>query len=522
LIVPNTVPGKPERDARLGIAVFDMSSSPASPTTILCTMQLNKLLPVVAKFAFEAQKCGIFCEVLPTTVMVNGETRPVRLQLIPKSSEQVKNAILLQNANRLGDRSLQIKFDVISTGMSWGRPVPQERNIVQLRLSELKQVLHLDLVYGYVQIQPGVTQLMLSNLLKGTGWCFPSTGSCKHSSIIGNTLGAGFTLLNQRIDLVQGLRGYSWTGQPFSCGTLAPLQEREFRATVDSVEHGCTYLGGLSPSSFLFGNRGVVTEAVFSLRRVPKWASGGLVVVENRSAFVSEMVDRFQFLKNDSMILNWQTRLLPTAPDVMFAYYMEATSERSLERKKELAKNVILKAYKGENICKATQTIAGPADEPTKEGGSYTIEGAPILPSEKFCKILENISKGIPNCDNHQTVHESDECDDILSKGSGFKIMAFYAPLCKNVISLLMSTIQKLAAQAPSMRVTFLCQIASEKAVHAILWIVFDRTNKTETKKASHLFHRCEATVKLMRLPIFRYGAKNDSPDMVTEKKQPE
>ena len=58
-------------------------------------------------------------------------------------------------------------------------------------------------------------------MLKETDWYLPVTGSCVHSSIVGNTLDYGRDSIEVRLRRVMGIEAISRAGEKINTGVLA-------------------------------------------------------------------------------------------------------------------------------------------------------------------------------------------------------------------------------------------------------------------------------------------------------------
>lgn len=148
----------------------------------------------------------------------------------------------------------------ISTGHNWGLgsklPVVDSELI---DLSRLNRIVEVNESLSYARIQPGVTQLQLSNYLKENhpNFLLNVTGSDAHSSILANAIERGSGKSGHRANDIRELKVMTASGKEFATG---------FGSYANNSSSFYKY--GLGPDLthlFTQSNMGIVTEGVINL-----------------------------------------------------------------------------------------------------------------------------------------------------------------------------------------------------------------------------------------------------------------
>jgi 4-cresol dehydrogenase (hydroxylating) len=174
----------------------------------------------------------------------------------------------------------------VSSGRNWGlgSRSPVTDGCVIFDLGLMQHILHVDTKSGVVVLEPGVTQLTLSELLPKLGlkdFCVNVTASCADTSIIGNACDRGVGFIRQRTEDIRGLEVVLGNGELMHVGSFWSHQNESLKTT--NVPISFHYKHGTGPdmlSLFLQTNYGIVTAAAVSL--IPKPECLRLVEVEFR------------------------------------------------------------------------------------------------------------------------------------------------------------------------------------------------------------------------------------------------
>jgi len=200
----------------------------------------------------------------------------------PSSTEEVRQLVVWANEN---DAPLY----PVSRGrnVGYGERLPSCEGAVLVDLQRMSRIVGFDPASGIVRVQPGVTQAHLHEYLKTRGrgrWWMDATGAGCESSIIGNSIEAGFGHSprgNRRREL-RNLEVVLGNGQILETGTFPGLGPD---------------LSGL----FVQSNFGVVTAADFRLFPAPE-AFWSAVITADDERDLEELVSRLRELRNEKIL----------------------------------------------------------------------------------------------------------------------------------------------------------------------------------------------------------------------------
>lgn len=178
--------------------------------------------------------------------------------LKPQSTEEVANIVRRANQD-------QVKLHPVSRGKNWGygSSSPYEDGTWILDLSQMNQILDYQPELNTVRIQPGVTQKMLAEFLRGQGGrhIVPTTGAGGDVSLLGNSLerGYGLTPWSDHFLSITSIEAVLPSGEIYH----SPLHSGSNYQSGDTYRWGVgPYLDGLFSQSDL----GIVTEATLVLQ----------------------------------------------------------------------------------------------------------------------------------------------------------------------------------------------------------------------------------------------------------------
>lgn len=188
--------------------------------------------------------------------------RRVMTVVIPRTAEEV--AEVVRCAGEFG-----VAIHPISRGSNWGlgSRLPNRSGAAVVDLRKMNAIRAVDLEAGTVEVEAGVTQIQLAEALRATPFFIDVTGSGRDTSLVGNALERGVAYNGLRADGLCGLEVVLGTGRLVRTGYGRFPASRMARGAV--VGAGPS-LEGL----FLQSNLGVVTAAVFRLRRRPEYKLG--------------------------------------------------------------------------------------------------------------------------------------------------------------------------------------------------------------------------------------------------------
>lgn len=315
-------------------------------------------------------------------------------------------------------------------------------------------------------------------MLRGTDWYLPVTGSCVHSSIVGNTLDAGRDSIGVRVRRVTGVEALAGNGKKTKTGVLA------------SRWHGHGFCGNDNASSFLFGQRGIVTKLALPLRPLPKYVGASIhpLVHDGMLRIASD-------LHNSNHASWWQHRADSDSNRKVVVLQAEGGSREEIERKL-----LVFEEKMGPGqvaLC------------PTSNPDDVTIAGEAKIPEFLIREGLKYFS-GIPSCATHQHVLGTSSCDETPTAGVGFRASAFACPSHTSIISILRNEILAAASDTHGIEVTITStpMDSTEKrgTMYFLVWVTFDRT---EAGVEDPFFRSVQRIMSAAKCPPFRYKAEN-------------
>lgn len=441
--IPVTKPGTKERGL---LSIFTYKPCPKAPCVackVTCgdrhphpfpgpTLHLSQTQELERTFVVAVQAKGVNASVVftPPTTMVTGVSRRGFWEFAPADAEAV-----VQLMGLAAHHSLQ--FDIISTGKTWGAPSSSAG--LRIRMGEMRNIPLLDLANGVVAVEPGVTQGVLADLLRGSGWYLPVTGSCRHSSLVGNALDGGITMNGLRIKQVLGVEAVEWSGLRVKTGLLATPWHG----------HGFSAEGA---ESFLGGARGAVTCMAFRLERLPRHV--GVVV--------ASMDDATHTLRlyEKGIASWWQTRVTCQAQVVI----AKVEGDTSDDVKQKIS---ILQTTLG----KPCQTVQGSTDD--AEADLQISGNGPS--SELFLKDGWRYMIGIPSCSSHRDALGSTSCDEAPQDGNGFSAACFAAPFDPTILGLLRDRVLAVASADLDITITMTPMGRPARSIYFLVWATYDR-----------------------------------------------
>ena len=422
-----------------------------------------------------ASQLGAKTSWVESTVQITGQERPGFWDILPNTPEQLEKIVKRAVAANI------VLDKVIGSGKTWGSATHSTSSPFRLNLSQLRSVPLLDLANGVIVVEPGVTQGEVSKMLRGSKWYLPVTGSCAHSSIVGNTLDSGRDSIGVRVRRVTGIEAIGWDGKKTKTGVLA------------SRWHGHGFSGNDNASSFLFGQRGIVTKLALPLRPIPKY-----VGVSIHSLLGEEGLSIASELHNSNDATWWQHRADSDGSGnkkVVVALQAEGGSREEIERKLQLFEK---KLGPCQNACCSTSDLE-----------DVSITGEAKM-SELFIREALKYFSGVPSCATHKHVLGSASCDETPADGVGFRASAFACPSNTAILALLRNEILAAASETEGINVTITAtpMDSTEKrgSVYFLVWATFDRDNAGLEEPFFRSVQRIMANAKC---PSFRYKAES-------------
>jgi len=447
---------------------------------------------------------GILVTNIPSCVLVTGVKRRSLCEFTPKTATDVQT--ILQLARKYGILNKRCKhvIEVISTGKRWGtdQSTTQASNL-RIRMSEMRGIPLIDLVNGIVVIEPGVTQLQLSALLQKSGWYFPMTGSCVHTSIVGNTLDGGICTLGVRLQQVAGLRGVQWDdGTEVATGVLE-----------------CTWHGHSNPrsgqeglagtESFASGIRGIVTQMAFQLHKLPKYLAIGIVMGGS-----PVQVAKVQELYDNGFLSWWQLRFQSMlGPVIMMAAKGRESQEMELKMflvRKDLVENYVyffectnnIDAFKLDNN---TIVLNGDSKWVDKFKSGSQWSGFDLS-----LKKLWLYHCGVPSCSFHQVEFKSLSCEEVPSDAkNNFCLRAFSTPVEPNTLCMLRDTLVEIGSKQNKLFniIISATPMFGTRSMYFLVWVTWDKIKTNEIFPfVKKYFQNVEQFMDRAECPPTRYG----------------
>lgn len=191
---------------------------------------------------------------------VSAFTRKISCVIRAQNKEQILEVVKAAN-------KYQVKLHPISQGKNWGlgSKLPVENECAVLDLSHMNRILEVNEEFGYAVIEPGVTQGQISDYLKETNSDFfaDSTGSARHTSILGNTLERGVAFNSLRANNVITLEVITGSGEVLKTGFAHYQNSPLSNINKFGVGPGLTEL-------FFQSNFAIVVSATIELLPRPK------------------------------------------------------------------------------------------------------------------------------------------------------------------------------------------------------------------------------------------------------------
>lgn len=193
------------------------------------------------------------------TSVVSGSSRRVPAIIFPSSTKDVQEIVLA--ANRF-----LVPIYPVSTGHNWGMGsfLPSTDGCVVVNLSRMNKIRDLSVPFHNAVIEAGVTQGQLADHLVASQapLILDSTGSARHTSVIGCALDRGVAYNSQRAESIFNLEVVLGNGEIVKSG---------FGHFANAVATQA-YRNGIGPSLdglFIQSNLGIVTSATIELMPKP-------------------------------------------------------------------------------------------------------------------------------------------------------------------------------------------------------------------------------------------------------------
>lgn len=222
---------------------------------------------------------------------VGGFERRIGGVVRPRNTDEV--VAVVRAANRH-----QVALHPISGGRNWGlgSRLPVADGAVVVDLGRMNRIGAVDAAHGYMEIEPGVTQAQVHELLQRErlSYLFNVVGSSVESSIIGNALERGVGYFGSRVESVSLTEVVTGAGDVLRLGY----------SRYPDAQTAMLYRYGLGPDVqglFFQSNMGIVTRAVLEL--IPQPAHPAVLVCGIKDpAHLPRLFDGLRELVRDGVI----------------------------------------------------------------------------------------------------------------------------------------------------------------------------------------------------------------------------
>ncbi|PEU52189.1 hypothetical protein CN395_27930 [Priestia megaterium] len=219
------------------------------------------------------------------------DKRKVLAIISPSCAKEVEQLIQV-----MSELDLSIPMYPISTGRNWGqgsRKPTGESECILIDLHRMNRILEINLQYGYAIIEPGVTQWQISQALKDTPFSMNVTGSCKDTSIIGNTIDRGLGFNRLREDDLLAFEVVLGNGKRIKTGHFSQIPSA-------AIDWDVPYYAGPDMTSLFFqSNLGIITAAIIKL--IPRHESTKMISGKISKTNLTNAIDLLVKLKHEGL-----------------------------------------------------------------------------------------------------------------------------------------------------------------------------------------------------------------------------
>lgn len=438
---------------------------------------------------------------------VTGYKREILGIIRPTNTADVVNVVATANVH-------QVALYPISTGKNWGlgSRLPAKNSCVVVDLSGMNRIIEHNDTFGYMTIEPGVTQRQASEHLRSRNSSFmiDVTGAGSDTSIMGNLLERGIGYNARRVDSLVTLEVVLGTGEILKTG-FAHYENSTIKHLY-KYGIGCD-LNGL----FLQSNFGIVVSATVEL--LPKCDSEMTVVLNFTEQQLPSVIEKLRALNQASVLssiahIGNKTRQITILGPLLHSHYKRLGKPKSkaeiegiiddiypcewtllagLRGKRDLvraAKQHVYRELKSTGTLKILSDRAMSVLE--KIANQFPAMKLPALLSA--ASSLRGLTKGIPTQDTMPSLawYYSDDPmgtidenpDRIANVG-----MCFCLPFCPfegDSLDRMLKTIYEITAEY-QLDPAITLNTVSRNIVEAVVSIHFDRSQpqKTNTAKSA-------------------------------------
>ncbi len=412
-----------------------------------------------------------------------------------KSREEVLEVVLAAN------KEPYLSLSVFSTGKNWGlgSKMPHGEPTVLLDLSELNGLKWHSKNKGVVLLEPGVTQMQLSEFLKGSPFMCNVTGSCNYTSIIGNAMERGVGFYRQRTKDVVGLRVVTGEGKEILVGGFTPSGGQN--------ENSYIYQHGVGPELmplFFQSSYGLVTEAAVELIHVPEEQC--LYYVDFDEEAYPSMIGFLKEMYVQKMILSSSKIYNANA---METYWKEERNRAfrlyfSIEGSKDVFP---LKSTVVENSIRSLG----------KQFSKFNFSG-PVSESESrsLDREILRIFNGTPDsCSDVREAFNVKDCQLEENGNPGWRLFLPIVPFDTQVIKEAYQVVLE-AMAFEGLRLNTVMNILDEKAIDMVISIRFER-NALGVEKVDKTYELLMNRFRKMNIYSYRQDIDHSSKDQFVE-----
>ena len=219
-----------------------------------------------------------------------GAKRSIQGVVRPKNQDEVINLVNTANLTKT-------PLYPISCGKNWGfgSKLPVTNGCIIVDLSKMNKILEVNTNFGYIVVEPGVTQMQVYKHLQELkcSYFLDVTGSSGDSSVLGNSLEKGIAYNSERADHVSAMTTVLGNGEVLKTG-YGHIEESK-------ITHHSKY--GIGPSLdglFLQSNFGIVTSACIDL--LPKHEDAQAFYISIDEPYLHDTIERFRPLLQKNIL----------------------------------------------------------------------------------------------------------------------------------------------------------------------------------------------------------------------------
>ncbi len=280
----------------------------------------------------------------------------------------------------------------ISQGKNWGlgSKLPFAEEAVIVDLSKMNKIIALDNNFGYVTLEPGVTQEQLKDFLdkNSEDFIIDVTGAPAETSIIGNIMERGVAYNSLRFEKVMNLSIITGTGEVLKTG----FSHYENSKVANLFKYG---IGPDLTGLFIQSNFGIVLSATIELMPKPQYESSFLLSIDDE-AKVGEVFEILKKLRRQRVfesivhIGNTHRSLITLAP-MVYRYFKSIGKPKTREESIKFLKSYLSGEWSAVGALMGTKAMVKKAEKEIKK--ALKNYGKITFINEAKVNLARNLSK---------------------------------------------------------------------------------------------------------------------------------